>query len=287
MDSTLEKLLDDALGRKRKQCSHQTVYSHDIIKLWLKSAIEEVNVPWDVVIPVFKSKQENRKALSLWPNKKALNAVQQWLLRHNCEDPKDFVDGACEPLALYLSTSILSSIVDGSFVDVMHSNEIAKRTLREMKLEEAAETVFEKFINNTSTFKIWDPTYHGAYGDYLFGNEVMKTKVISALQTSSSNFCMPLYVLSYLYDTEELTHAELLASKEESAQYSLHAVGLVFDQTNKRIIVADPNGALVPGSNMEFVQIPLTSRSTSTTSVSQFDVDSLLKRDSKRRKINN
>ncbi len=55
----------------------------------------------------------------------------------------------------------------------MHSNEIAKTTLREMKLEESAETVFEKFINITSTFKIWDPTYHGAYGDYLFGNEVM------------------------------------------------------------------------------------------------------------------
>ena len=287
MDSTLEKLLDDALGRKRKQCSHQTVYSHDIIKLWLKSAIEEVNVAWEVVIPVFKSKQENRKALSLWPNKKAFNAVQQWLLRHNCKDPNDFVDGACEPLALYLSTSILSSIVDGSFLDVMHSNEIAKTTLKEMKPEEAAKTVFEKFINNTSTFMIWDPTNQGAYGDYLFGNEVMKAKVISALQTASSNFYMPLYVLSYLYDTEELTHAELLASKEESAQYSLHAVGLVFDQTNKRIIVADPNGALVPGSNMEFVQIPLTSRSTSTTSVSQFDVDSLLKRDSKRRKINN
>ncbi len=62
----------------------------------------------------------------------------------------------------------------------MHSNEIAKTTLKEMKLEEAAEkTVFEKFINNTSTFIIWDLTYHGAYGDYLFGNEVIKTKVIS------------------------------------------------------------------------------------------------------------
>jgi hypothetical protein len=286
MDSTLEELLDDALGRRRKQCSHQTVYSHDIIKLWLKSAIEEVNVPWDVVIPVFKSKQENRKALSLWPNKKTFNAVQQWLLRHDCKDPKDFVDGACEPLALYLSTSILSSIGDGSFLDVMHSNEIAKTTLKEMKPEEAAKTVFEKFINNTSTFMIWDPTNQGAYGDYLFGNEVMKAKVISALQTVSSSFYMPLYVLSYLYDTEELTHAELLASKEESAQYSLHAVGLVFDQSNRRIIVADPNGALVPGSNMEFVQIPLTSRSTSSTSVSQFDLDSIF-RNSKRRKINN
>jgi hypothetical protein len=253
MASTLEELLDDALGRKRKQCSHQTVYSHDIIKLWLKSAIDVVNIPWEVVIPVYQSKKEKRKALSLWPNQKDLKSIKQWLLLHNCKDPKEFVDGACAPFALYLSISILSSIKDGSFVDVMHSNEIAKTTLKEMKLEEAAETFFKKI-------KIWDPTYHGAYGDYLFGNEVMKTKVISALQTASSNFCMPLYMLSYFYDTEELAHAELLASKEESAQYSLHAVGLVFDQSNKRTIVADPNGALVPGSNMEFVQIPLTSR---------------------------
>ena len=76
--------------------------------------------------------------------KKTFNAVQQWLLRHNCKDPKDFVDGACEPLALYLSTSILSSIVDGSFLDVMHSNEIARITLKEMKSEEAAKKQFSK-----------------------------------------------------------------------------------------------------------------------------------------------
>ncbi len=81
----------------------------------------------------------------------------------------------------------------------MHSNEIAKTTLKVMKLEEAAKTVFEKFINNTSTFIIWDPTYQGAYGDNLFGNEVMKATVISALQTASSNFYIPLCVLSYLY----------------------------------------------------------------------------------------
>ena len=97
---------------------------------------------------------------------------------------------------------------------------------------------------------------------------------------------MQLYVLSYLYDTDELTHAELLASKEESAQYSLHAVGLVFDQSNKRIIVADPNGALVPGSYMDFVQILLTSRSICSTCVAQFDLGSIL-RTSKRRKLTN
>ncbi len=191
------------MGRKRKQCSHRTVYSRDIIKLWLKSAIDVVNIPWEVVIPpVYKTKKENRKALSLWPNQKDLKSIKQWLLLHNCKDPKDFVDGACEErFALYLSISILSSIKDGSFVDVMHSNEIAKTTLKEMKLVEAAETVFEKFINNTSTFKIWDPTYHGAYGDDLFGNEVMKTK--------QGNFSFTNYFLQFLHAIN-IVHVELL-----------------------------------------------------------------------------
>jgi hypothetical protein len=51
MASTIKGLLDDALDRKRKPFSHQTINAPDIIKLWLKSAIiEEVNVPWDVII---------------------------------------------------------------------------------------------------------------------------------------------------------------------------------------------------------------------------------------------
>jgi hypothetical protein len=283
MASALDELLDDALGRKRKQCSHRTVYSHDIVKLWLKSAIEEVNVPWDVDIPVFKSKQENRKALSSWPNKRAVKVVQEWLSTHNCKDPNDLIEGACEHLALYLSTAILSFIKDRSYVDVMHSNDIAKNNLEKMGAHEAARTVFENA--GTSSHNLWGETFQGTYSDYLFGNKVMKEKVISALRSASSNFYMPLYVLSYLFDTEELTHAELVASNAESAQYSLHAVGLVFDNTNKRIIVADPNGALVPGSNMEFLQIPVTRRSTSSTCVSQFDLDkSLLSKKRKRSK---
>ena len=77
---------------------------------------------------------------------------------HNCKSPKDLVDGACEPFALYLSTSILSSIVDGSFVDVMQSNEI-KDDFERIGTTESRKNSFEKFINNASTFLIWDPQY--------------------------------------------------------------------------------------------------------------------------------
>jgi hypothetical protein len=62
--------------------------------------------------------------------------------------------------------------------------------------------------------------------------------------------------------------------KEETAQYSLHAVGLVIKSSNKTIIVADPNGCLKGGSNMEFLSMPLTKlESEPTTSVSRYDRD--------------
>ena len=56
--------------------------------------------------------------------------------------------------------------------------------------------------------------------------------------------------MCYLFDNNELTNAELKNIKEESAQYSLHVVGLVINSLNKTVIIADPNGALIGGSNM-------------------------------------
>jgi len=273
---TLNELLVDALSRKRQKCCHKTVYSHDIIKQWLESAIHSSAIHWDVIIPTFKSKNDNRRALSSWPNKRTSKAVQQWLKSNNCSDPKDLIDGACEPLALYLSVSIINSIKDETFKDVMSSNNIAKKNLEKMTPSVAAKTIFENFLHaDTTTPLLWGPNIQGAYGDYLFGNDEMKEKVNTEIlqSTASSISCMPMYVLNYLYDTEELTPADLLASTEESAQYSLHAVGLVFDGIHKRIIVADPNGALIPGSNMEFVHIPLLRRSSASTNISSFDMD--------------
>jgi hypothetical protein len=277
ISETLNELLVDALCRKRQKCFHKTVYSHDTIKQWLESAIHSSTIHWDVIIPIFKSKNDNRRALSLWPNKRTSNAVQQWLKCSNCKDPKDLIDGACEPLALYLSISIINSIKDETFKDVMSSNNSTKKTLEKMTPSLAAKTIFENFLNaDTTTPLLWGPNIQGAYGDYLFGSDEMKEKVNKEIllhSSPSSISCMPMYVLNYLYDTEELNPADLLASTEESAQYSLHAVGLVFDGIHNRIIVADPNGALIPGSNMEFVHIPLLRRSSASTNLSTFDMD--------------
>ncbi len=59
---------------------------------------------------------------------------------------------------------------------------------------------------------------------------------------------------------------------EETAQYSLHTVGLVMHRDSRRLFVADPNGALIGGSNMEFLAMPLKKLNhKSTTKVSAYD----------------
>ena len=59
---------------------------------------------------------------------------------------------------------------------------------------------------------------------------------------------------------------------EETAQYSIHAVGLLFKHHTRRVVICDPNGALVPGGSMEFLAIPLREREGQpTNSVSRYD----------------
>ena len=85
---------------------------------------------------------------------------------------------------------------------------------------------------------------------------------------------IPKYIpyICCLFDNNEFTNAELKNIKEESAQYSLHVVGLVINSLNKTVIIADPNGALIGGSNMEFLTMPLTKlQSKPTTSLSCYD----------------
>jgi hypothetical protein len=124
--------------------------------------------------------------------------------------------------------------------------------------------------------------------DFLFGTEIMRSKVAAAIHSTSCISIMPLYILNYIFDGDELNEEDLSKSTIETAQYSCHAVGLIFDCLHRRIIVADPNGPLIPGSNMEFIKTPLTKRrAPPSTKQSSFDLELeiLAIRKTKKRKI--
>jgi hypothetical protein len=81
------------------------------------------------------------------------------------------------------------------------------------------------------------------------------------------------YALCYLFDNNESTNAELKYTKKEIAQYSLHVVGLAINSLNKTVIIADLNGALIGGSNVELLTMPLTKlQSKPITTLSCYDI---------------
>jgi hypothetical protein len=82
---------------------------------------------------------------------------------------------------------------------------------------------------------------------------------------------VPLYIC-YVFGNNEFSMEDLQSATEESAQYSLHVVGLVMHRVQRILFVADPNGAIIGGSNMEFLAMPLKILNhRSTTKVSAYD----------------
>ena len=281
MMQTIFDLLVDSINRKRKRCDYETVFNHETVKQWFEGFIKVEN--WTVVIPKYTS--STCRAVSHWPNKKQSKSILRWLEKQNCREGKDLIDGACEPLALYYSVSVHSSIQQEIFVDLNQSQQSALEQLERMRPSDAAKRIFQHYINpQTRGPTFWNSTFQGSYSDFLFGSEAMKLKVISVIKEDTTIFYLPLYIICYLFDNDELNEEQLSSSTEESAQYSCHAVGLVFDRKTCQIIVADPNGPLIPGFNMEFLKFPLIRRSASSTKLSSFDQQEITKAGIKRKR---
>ena len=277
MQRALDKLLKDAVNRKPKRLSFDTTYSHGNIYDWLKTILTD----WTIIIP---SNSCSEFALSNWPaTGLTRNGVKQWLEEKNHQKPDDLIDGACEPLAYYLSSSIsqlnLSSIIelseDKESRCLTSIYEQVKKGLDQLEPRLAAEKIFGNYIKQeVQSPQFWHESFGNSYKNFLFGHPLAEKRLLEMVTSGDNTKVIPLYVLCYLFDTNELTNAELKNIKEESAQYSLHAVGLVINSLNKTVIIADPNGALIGGSNMEFLRMPLTklhSKPTTTTTLSCFD----------------
>jgi hypothetical protein len=172
------------------------------------------------------------------------------------------LDGACEPLAYYLSSSIsqlnLSSIkelsADQESRCLTSIYEQVKNGLDQLEPRLAAEMIFGNYIKQkVQSPQFWHESFSNSYKNFLFGHPLAEKRLLEIVASGGDyTKIYPLYMLCYLFDNNELTNAELKNTKEESAQYSLHVVGLVINSLNKTVIIADPNGALIGGSNMEF-----------------------------------
>ena len=124
---TLDKVLKDASERKPTRLSFETTYDHQNMYDWLKKVLPD----WTIVIP-----NSSCSALSDWPIEGIIrNGVKEWLEEKNHPNPEDLIDGACDPLAYYLSSSI-SEILLSSKIElntIAQQNEFVSSVYNEVK----------------------------------------------------------------------------------------------------------------------------------------------------------
>jgi hypothetical protein len=269
MEPIIENLLDIAIKRQPRRLAYESTYSHDNLRIWLKNILP----CWEIVIPTF-GKDQSSAALSNWPSNNIRDDVKVWLEEKNINNVDDLIDGSCEPLAFYLSSKIKTCVEEGKFHSIMTCYQSINTELDILEPRNAAKLVYESFVRQEKKSpSFWGPEIVGSYKNYLFGHELAKARILEAVNIRYVHI-LPLYVLNYIFSDDELSDRELENHEVETAQYSLHVVGLIFDPERDRVIIADSNGALIPGSNMEFLSMPLkTRRASDSTRVSRYDLD--------------
>ena len=79
----------------------------------------------------------------------------------------------------------------------------------------------------------------------------------SSLLQAALIAAVPLYVMNYIWDGDALDESQLMETCYETALYSLHVVGVVFDSNTQTVYIVDPNGPLMKGGSMEFFSLPI------------------------------
>jgi len=115
--------------------------------------------------------------------------------------------------------------------------------------------------------QFWHESFGNSYKNFLFEHPLAKERLMAIVASGDNAKIFPLYMLCYLFDNNKLTNAELFQNINElTVLYSLHVVGLVTKSLNKTAIIADQNGPLNGGSNLEFLTMKLQSKPTTILS---------------------
>jgi len=289
--------LSQALDGKRRRCEHVTSYDHEQI---FRRLVEILGDGWKVYGP---SILRDDDVLSDWPADQS-DYVIRWLREQGCAHPEDLVDGHCEPLAVALSVMVkrILSSTNLEASDVPDQAHVQLRSELSKDPDTAPARIFRNFERGflpgdhggpprpSWNIGVWGERFRNTdIASYLFGGSSM-TYLIQTyrneLMAQKAIGMMPLYILNYIYSAEELRDEDLFDDEgkpffatrgtdvAEIAEYSVHVVGLVIDPVQQVCVVADPNGGLLPGGNMEFLSMPLRCRRKPSTSVSQYDIDS-------------
>lgn len=282
----MNQLYQQSVQRLRSRCQYVTEFSHDTLIKWIHDI---VGTDWTVYGP---DDGEGEVAGS-WPAEgMEQRAVVKALKKMKCNNPQDLVNGHCEAIALILSKKA-EQLLRGNeqdFSDLLNkAHEETLGELRGMDASSAAMSVFNNgfmggIVDKKETWSrmVWGEQFGElTVEDLLYGGSV---SVQERIRTFSHRLLgakeermvgtIPLYIMNYIFDGDELSDTKMKETKFETAQYSCHVVGLVMDAKHKSVFIADPNGALIPGHSIEFLAVPLKNRHPQevSTRLSRYDL---------------
>jgi len=300
----LRPLVELALSRTRARCQHLTEYSHAPLADWVCRALGD---GWEVHAPT----SFDDSPAAAWPGEahaasaaRALRAVLPRPLRLAAED---MLEGHCEQMAAALTRAAAELWADDdTAARAAHraatladeAQAVLRARLLGRSAAAATELVFgaQRRAGWRAGPELWRAAMpelcpvelcpagldelahtHGfAYGAAEAAERLRAAGARAA--RGGGRLALPLYVIAYIFDADELPDAELGCAEDETldetAQYSVHAVGVLLDGDARRAVLADPNGSLLRGGSMEFVAMPpRPSGRAPTTACSHFDAE--------------
>ena len=306
---TPSELFAKAVSRRRERCTASTEYSHANLAAYLASLLPgfAIHAPPAGIegVSAFPAAVEDAA-------QHAANLAQLATFLHGIPvaEAEDQWNGHCETCAVAVSEHVLAALRGapppadpGAVLAAAYADFRARLAGLDWDGQVAALFAAERRARSGAAGRsraMWAPLlaagsagFDGAADaaavpgavalavrEFLAGGEALPRRLqaaaAAALGSGDGLACVPVYLLNYIFDGDELSDAQL-ALDIESAQYSVHVVGLVLDVRGgaNAAYVCDPNGALLPGANMELLSVPFAARAdgSATTAFSRFDAD--------------
>ena len=289
-------ILGLALSRRRAKCTVATEYESTNLLKYLKSALSE----WAIVFAGTEAGLSELPTDNQIPEKDRVIVVANYLETDEVA-AKDRLNGHCETIAVLMTDTVKSALTTGK--EVCKSLTNLFNNTKMLPFNQQVELIFKAEKQTANHPNCQNYNASSTRSSQLEAKADIRTKLFwpstgtsSSLRSwcaggpetsanlstaASASLChnsimlLPLYLLTYIFDGDELTNEDMKADVE-TAMYSVHVLGIVLDGRRKTCYVLDPNGKFIKGSNMEYLQIPLIPRQgKATTCTSRSDLEAI------------
>lgn len=190
------------------------------------------------------------------------------------EAAEDAIDGHCEECAVALCDAVVSRLRGGcGGADALEAGTLdLSDALTSAGVDGQVATLFacraRSCDDDRRAQQAW---WRPLLGDQLWpgsdpeaalcAGSASAGRILAAAAATAKLVALPLYVLCYIFDADELDESQLgqgtrAEANLESAAFSVHVVGLVLDGRTRTALLCDPNGPLSPSSGLEMLALP-------------------------------